>query len=763
MKLNIFNKMSFLLEQKNNSIENIENIENRICQLQEEARRINKEQLKLQEEARRILEDAKSLDAKSLDAKSLDAKSLDAKSLDAKSLDEEFNDENEEFNMTFKEFLKIKMTKRNGMLKDEDGKDGEDIEDIEIKTDFIFDIAPPVKSDKKNKKSDSKKDSDKDINKEKEEFDFIPISKLQTQKKFVIKGLVQSGKTEYMICLMLYMLLSGKSVVFVVRNIEDDRIQFCKRFIEFKKKYQQHFSELKDIYLIDNILKYKSSKYDNDNNIYLLLDNQNNIRKMNTILLIKNVRYVTIFDEADFVDSGNGMKAKQYDILKARSSKIFWVSATIMDMLGKEEGISGDNIIFLNPSDKKNYKGIINNKIKMETIPKSKYVGLVNEDVFECNPYFSIFLEEYKRKDIFGEHPRICLVNLSHCIEPLEKAQVRISEEHPELSIIVYNSPGLVFQKGSKRIYGENIKFKGFEGSNISSFLQYLKENGGIKEHKHIIILSGYMAGRGISFVSEDYGWHLTDEYLVMSKTSDEPELIQKVRLQGIYKDDIPLTLYTTEDVQKDLLKASLRIEELSQACKNTESESKKLLTEIEVHKEKFTKRDMTKNISLKMKKVRHNIGWSLDIYRGLELISNDHLSINSLEISEEDRKTKEDEIRVREKYKIDEKEENYEDDEEEDIRLFKMFKRWRGDKSTKISSFLHNFNPTKKYTEYEIKDLCKSTNVVLRHLMVDKYEKSYGYGKIIEKIGNSGNSFNTEVKYQLRKSLVDEFNKIFS
>ena len=617
-------------------------------------------------------------------------------------------DEEEYLQASFKDFLFMKMARRNGSLK-EDNEENEEVEE----TDFAFDIVHkvnPIKSGKKsNPKSNPKSKDDKKDEDDNPEFDFIPISKLKNQKKFVIKGLVQSGKTEYMICLMIYMLLNGKSVVMVVRNIDDDRTQFCKRFYEFKKKYERYFEEFNDICLIDNVLKYISGgtrsersdnkKYDERPKIYLVLDNQSNIKKINEILLKTDVRYVTIFDEADFVDSGKGIKAKYYDILKVRSSKIFWVSATIMDMLIKEEGISGDNIIFLNPSDKKNYKGIINNRIKMETIPESKYVGGVDDDVFECNPYFTTFLEEYKKKQVFGNHPRICLVNLSHCIEPLEKAQLKIGRDYPELSVIVYNSPGLVFQKGDVRIRGEDVKC-----CNVSSFLQYLKDNGGSKEHSHIIIMSGYMAGRGISFVSEDYNWHLTDEYLVVSKTSDEPELIQKVRLQGIYKDDITLTLYTTEDAYKDLLKASYRIEELSKACKdNVDNESKTLLTEMPVSRDKFTKRDMTKNISAKMNKVKQNIGWSLDIYNGDELMSDELLDSHGLEISEEDRIKYKKEIEKRDD-KEDEKVEV--DDGRED--LTKMIEKInntmiKGKKDAKNSTFYSLIQPDIVYTKQDI------------------------------------------------------------
>lgn len=611
---------------------------------------------------------------------------------------------------TLYDFLKIKMEKRNGKI------DEENDEEQEQDTDYVYEFGKKkiiVDDDDESSNNHShhshhshhsrhsnnskslKKSKKEDIEDLQDIQDIIPISKIKNQKKFIIKGLVQSGKTEYMICLMLYMMKMNKSVILVLRNIEDDRVQFCKRFEEFKKKYSEKFEELKSIYPIINISNIDKYVLTYNPRIFVCLDNASNIKKVNEIFLRTKERYVTIFDEADFVDSGRGLKSKHYEILKIRSSKIFWVSATIMDMLAKEDGISGENIIFLTPSDKVNYKGIINNRIEMETIPNGKYVGEVNEDLFESNPYFDIFLGEYKMKRIFGEHPRICLVNVSHCIEPLEKAQSRISESHPDLSVIVYTSQGLVFQRGEKKIFGEDKNV-----NNISSFLQYLKDNGGVENNRHIIILSGYMAGRGISFVSEDYKWHLTDEYLVMSKSADEPELIQKIRLQGIYKDDIPLTLYTTKDVQTDLLKASIRIEELSKACKdNSESECKKLLKEIPIMKEKFTKRDMTKNAVIKMNKVRKNVGWSTQIYNGKDFIPDSMLSEYGMNISSSERET------FREEHK-------YEDgsdliDENLSKTIDDINKIMTG-KKTKEAMFLSQINPEKEYKKEEILNMIK-------------------------------------------------------
>jgi len=644
-----------------------------------------------------------------------------------KKIQEMSNDNNEEIPDRLFDFLRLKMEKRNGFIGDDNGDVSQETqkeemmvmdEDINTKIrDFVYSyedkeetvtlskLKKNVHFEEKNhdvvvkvakRYATNLKHMKKIKLRDLDELDICQmfhIENIKNQRKFIIKGLVQSGKTEYMICLMIYMLLSGKSVVMIVRNIDDDRRQFSKRFNEFRKKYESYFPELNEIALIDNVLKYK--KYDQTPKLYVILDNESNVHRMNQILVATMSKYVTIFDEADFVDSGRGIKSKQYDILKMRSSRIFFVSATIMDMLMKEEGISGENLIFLKPSDSKYYKGIVNHKINIVTIPHGNYVHSVTDDVFATNPYFNDFLENYKHQSVFLNHPRICLVNLSHCIEPLFKAQEIISNSHPELAVIVYNSPGLFYRKGDERICGEDVGCHTF-----SSFLQYLKDK---KSLSHIIILSGYMAGRGISFVSDDYQWHLTDEYLVVSKSADEPELIQKVRLQGIYKDDIPLTLYTTQEARQDLLKAIHRMEELSQACKDAQDkECKTILSEIPITINKFTKRDMAKNVKIKMNKVKQEIGWSSQIYEGKDLMPDSSLDIYGFSITHDERE----EFREDKGYKEegDDKKDNKEDN------IVETVNKILSGKKTKESIFMSQLNPNVEYAKDDIIEILKES-----------------------------------------------------
>ena len=75
------------------------------------------------------------------------------------------------------------------------------------------------------------------------------------------------------------------------------------------------------------------------------------------------------------------------------------------------------------------------------------------------------------------------------------------------------------------------------------------------REYEHIVIVSGLMSGRGISFVavSEDgmtYGRHLTSQYFTTGGRKPMDNIIQQaLRLLGVYTDHPELTLYCSQDI----------------------------------------------------------------------------------------------------------------------------------------------------------------------------------------------------------------------
>ena len=104
--------------------------------------------------------------------------------------------------------------------------------------------------------------------------------------------------------------------------------------------------------------------------------------------------------------------------------------------------------------------------------------------------------------------------------------------------------PSEIFVKNTK------VYPKKYAKIDIPDALQYLKDNGGVKTFPRIIIISGILAGRCISYVSRDYDWHLTDMYYNASKTASIPDMIQSCgRLCGRNRGKSHLYLHVTKRV----------------------------------------------------------------------------------------------------------------------------------------------------------------------------------------------------------------------
>jgi len=110
--------------------------------------------------------------------------------------------------------------------------------------------------------------------------------------------------------------------------------------------------------------------------------------------------------------------------------------------------------------------------------------------------------------------------------------------------------------EGKKRRKKKNGEFSFKDVVGVSSVLQFLKENGGARRFGHIVIIAGRTAGRGINFVSQDFKWHLTAQVYVPSENTPAAELMQSMRLCGVYCDTIRPVLYSTSEVCENVTKA---------------------------------------------------------------------------------------------------------------------------------------------------------------------------------------------------------------
>jgi hypothetical protein len=489
------------------------------------------------------------------------------------------------------------------------------------KLNYIFNICPELSKIFKNSDIIDEKNDEYERN-----LDFL------RDRLLLVKGHVQSGKTKFIISASMLCLLYNYSVVVIIRNQQADREQLYERFLDFQQKFNKQFgSQIFPLHKITKKIKKEGVK------ILLGLGNNASMQKIIDSTLPK--KYILFVDEVDFIDSKELTKKNEnLKILKENSFCTLGISATVMDPLGKDD-ITTKDLLLLNVSQK--YKGI--DKISFKLVKRTcKFSGRMKDNLFKKDECLLDFLTEFSKKTPFSvknneKHPNICLINICRTKEPYYRVQDYIGKNISSLVSLVYNSDGISYRKGD-----DCNEFM----MSISACLQYLKDTGGVEKYPNIVIFSGDLASRGISFVSTDFGWHLTSMRLLVARSCNEPELIQKVRLCGVYDDNIPLELYTTKKIKNDLLLAFTRQEEILSNVKksgDTEKNCRELIEAEPIYDKKFSSRSVVKDDKAIMKfhKVQEKIGWVYD-KENFDEIPNEFYDMYGLE--KENKNTKNDE-----------------------------------------------------------------------------------------------------------------------
>jgi hypothetical protein len=420
----------------------------------------------------------------------------------------------------------------------------------------------------------------------------------------LVKGFVQSGKSFFMIYQSIEHCLNGYNCIILLRNKRGDLAQLKYRFSEIITK-----NKLDEKIKIKTVNEFIHSS--NEKSIVLALSNSIQLQKL-TKMTIKYELYntfIVFIDEVDYIDTEIGDKKSQLiEELKLFSRHVYGISATVTDPILQEDLFNG-TVKILKPMSI--YKNI--NNIKWYKIPEitvEKNLKYQTKSIFKKEPYLKQFLDKFNEwKPVFVKeyqdyHPVIYLIKCTRLIKDMYEIQDYIKEKY-NTTCIVYNGDGL-------RIYIPSGKFKNliaspsgyyhYKGS-IAQAIGYLKIDGGYKKYPKILIISGDLASRGISFVSDDYGkclenntlgWHIIGEYFNCVKNLKQPELLQALRLCGNIKDNIELRMYTTENLKNDIIKA-YDLAELFMKKGLELSFSKKLpvrdiLMEIEIPSEKMIK-----------------------------------------------------------------------------------------------------------------------------------------------------------------------------
>lgn len=563
---------------------------------------------------------------------------------------------------------------------------------------------------------------------------------------FIIKGHVQSGKTKFMLCVSLLMLWFDISPVLVLRNLNSDSEQLLQRLDEMKARYNSFLPYIKIIKSATKTTVKRTKPA-----LYVCIGNGIALKKINKIV---PDRYICLIDEVDSMDMGHDTsRHQQMTILKQNALATFGVSATILDPLAKEQVSKGNVILLKTASDYKGIRDITFIPIESESI----FSNRVDDDLTEKQPNLIPFLHDFSTRTHMVEsgktYPHILLVNVGSTVAPYVSLQQLLKRDIPSLCTILYNANGITVH-----LNGETS----IRHDTISETLQWVKDEFGAERVPTIVIFSCILAGRGVSFVSEDFDWHLNTMYLCVSPTCDEAELLQKIRLAGRYKDSIPLQLYTTSATYADILKAYYKQEEILAKTVMTQSTNEPgepdvllsdQLQDMTLSKDKFSKRRVMKNGVFPVRKGSTNDEWSTSVYTGMSFAPKEMFEAYGEKIP-----TGPCVLGERIQVIVENEHEEEKGNELDELKRLerKMFPSWsKRIGESKIATWMDELSPDREYTRTEIVELCKQHDIPLQHVVVAKYEKSgsRGYGKIL--YVNRG-------MYQLHPYLVEAHKKYF-
>lgn len=513
--------------------------------------------------------------------------------------------------------------------------------------------------------------------------------------------------------------------------------------------------------------------------IFLTLRSETDLEPFNEFLKNKNTdgRLVLMIDESDFTDSGVSSQAQSHlNILKEKASVVYMISATPMTNLIRES-IDKEKVIILDKPEY--YKGLETVHFKKLEKPASACVN-IDDDPFKRDKNLKSYLHDLVHTTPYTIsynnqiHPVISLYKGGNTVQPQNRiAKWLFSRYSNKIAIIVYNSDNISLRGGGTFIPKKSISLSDGTRSNYENGIHYFKnihvgllieylQQIGAEKIKRIIILTGCMANRGITFGSTNYDecvknnivpWHVTEMYFIPSVSMDSGNLLQSAgRICGCYRDDIPLTLYS--NVPNDILKAHYVQSEILHRSKQENPEQKLMrdsISTIPIERAKFNRRKMVSNaVHVKFNKVKDDSGVGGWNWRNKIVLKPAKFDEKESGKREEDIKVP---INVFDKDVSEKKETKF--DRREKERLIEKFEKWSESKSKddmKIKQFmiLITRNPNKIYTKEEIQNMCNTAGIVRPNQLTYylKQNSSRGYGMILQLLPGD--------KYRLQPELVN-------
>lgn len=461
---------------------------------------------------------------------------------------------------------------------------------------------------------------------------------LEQRGDVVVKGHVQSGKTNFMLCTALVHLFRDlMSSVIVLRDSRGDFNQIANRIKETVKSLSDYLArgdiEIK-ILMVDSHLsdvEFDLAMECKSPRLIVVLGNGSQLARINRRLEAgeDNKEFLLFIDEADANDAGDSARAQQVLSLCQKAKYRLHVSATVLELgLKNELDVGGVHIM----RDVPHYMGLDKLQPRYLKDGKAAPCNKVKDVPSEKDPNISEFLDFFAELephyiDLFScYHPQHCLISCGATIEP-QRRLMELAANREGITVVVYNGDGIDLY--SESLVSENVVIDGYQsmecpwmpgGHRISSrvgyssVIQFLKDLGGVERFPRILTISGKLAGRGISFTSRDYGkylanfsagtqptwvgWRLTSMYIIPSSTASQPFLMQITgRVCCIVRDNIPTYVYTTRKTFRDIRKAYWAQEELiarARGSREAGSSFRDAILAVKMQKNKLSKRPLT-------------------------------------------------------------------------------------------------------------------------------------------------------------------------
>lgn len=650
-------------------------------------------------------------------------------------------------------------------------------------------------------------------------------------------GLIQLGKSGAAIRVAHLSQLHDYTTIYFVMNRTNQVKQLYKRYSETVKNLDSKYIPLNYAVLnlnanitgdttrdelddtadedMNKIIEFLNPK-SKQNGTIICMTNKFRLNSLNKIYELARIGtdetqpLVAIVDESDSLCStkkevGDRKMNIKFSEIFNKCTTSFGFTATPMKML-RDTGFNITETTILPASE--TYLGISDFSI-ITTYTDDDTRIKRGESVFEAVPTIEKFFEDTSKKSPYfiktdtGIHilPVISLISVSayikHHNEILDH-MVENRKKYGKFTTIVWNGTSTrifcstLYDEGPKTIkipvYGDKAEYSTYErpgyytfkSCQISDILQFLKDNGGHERFGNIFIVAGMYCDRGISYMSTDYTYFLTQQFYIPTPTAVLDTCTQYMRLCGDYrmiKDNVYIgekkieykpTLYTTTAVAKSLKTymeiVGASVKAASEAGEESISECVSNL-EFAGSLKNFKKMFKSRHVDTKMRASDFSMDGRSDVNISAAFTDLDlehvhdgmymkeakprfkHFKIGKVMREEMIGRTLGgDEVAV---VGDEEMLEGTDYPKKEYIRLTqKMFPKWSKERGSKISEFMHDLDPEKEYTTDEVEHC-----VSIKNITNTLESASKGYGKIIQKIDGH---------FKLYECLVEEFKKYF-